>query len=264
MKWQWVEFNKGQINYGDGDKLVKIAQQNNMKVRGHTLVWHNQLPFFVNSIPKADFNKTMQKHIEDEVTHYKGSIYAWDVVNEPFNEDGTFRESVFYQNLGESYIADALRFAHKADPDAKLYINDYNVEGINKKSDALYKLVSQLKKDGIPIHGVGLQSHFILWQVPTDLEKNMKRFSDLGLDVAITELDIRLNASYGHEPPSHTWTTEELKGQADQYAKVVKGCLAVPRCVGITIWGLTGSSQPWHDDYQPKPALAAIEAALKG
>jgi len=264
MKWEWVEYNKGQLNWGDGDKIVKFAQENNMTVRGHTLLWHTQLPSWVKSIPKADFNKTMQKHIEEEVTHYKGSLYSWDVVNEPFNEDGTFRDNVFYQNLGESYIAEALHLAHKADPKPKLYINDFNVEGINKKSDALYKLVSQLKKDGVPIHGVGLQSHFILHQIPEDMEKNMKRFADLGLDVAITELDIRLNPEYGKEPPSHNWTAEQLKAQADEYAKVVKTCLAVPKCVGITIWGLGGSAQPWHDNSEPKPAVAAIEAALKG
>jgi endo-1,4-beta-xylanase len=209
----------------------------------------------------------MKKHITDEVTHYKGKIYAWDVVNEPFNEDGTFRDSIWHKNFGSDYIAEALKLAHAADPNAKLYINDYNVEGKNSKSDALYKLVKELKSKDVPIHGVGLQAHFILGQIPHDLATNMERFAALGLDVAITELDIRIQL------PS---TAEKLAQQAKEYASVFKACLSVPKCVGITIWGFTdkhswipsvfqgyGDALPWDANYKPKPAVAAIEEALK-
>jgi endo-1,4-beta-xylanase len=209
----------------------------------------------------------MKKHITDEVTHYKGKIYAWDVVNEPFNENGTFRDSIWYKNFGSDYIAEALKLAHAADPNAKLYINEYNVEGENDKSDALYKLVKELKTQGVPIQGVGLQSHFILEQIPRDLATNMERFSDLGLDVAITELDIRIKL------PS---TAQKFAQQAKDYASVFKACLSVPKCVGVTIWGFTdkhswipstfhgyGDAHPWDANYEPKPAVDAIEEALE-
>jgi len=157
---------------------------------------------------------------------------------------------------------------HAADPKAKLYINDYNVEGKNQKSDGLYNLVKELKSKGVPIHGVGLQAHFILGQVPHDLAANMERFAALGLDVAVTELDVRILL------PT---TDEKLAQQAKEYAIVFKDCLSVPKCVGITIWGVTdkhswipsvfngyGDALLWDINYHPKPAVAAIEAALKG
>jgi endo-1,4-beta-xylanase len=268
MKWQSVEGTKGQLKYTDADKLVELGQQNHMKIRGHTLIWHSQIPDWLNSLSKTELESTMKKHITDEVTHYKGKIYAWDVVNEAFNEDGTFRDSIWHKNFGSDYIAEALKLAHAADPNAKLYINDYNVEGKNSKSDGLYKLVKELKSKDVPIHGVGLQAHFILGQVPHDLQQNMERFTALGLDVAITELDIRIQL------PSNA---EKLAQQAKDYASVFKACLSVPKCVGVTIWGFTdkhswipsvfqgyGDALPWDANYKPKPAVAAIEEALKG
>jgi endo-1,4-beta-xylanase len=209
----------------------------------------------------------MKKHITDEVTHYKGKIYAWDVVNEAIGDDGNMRDTIWHKNFGNNFIAEAFRLAHEADPNAKLYYNEYNVEGKNHKSDVMYKLVQDLKNQSVPIHGVGFQSHFSLGQVPHDLQQNMERFAALGLDVAITELDIRM------EMPS---TPEKLAQQARDYASVVKACHAVSRCVGVTFWGISdkhswipsvihgsGDALPWDVNYQPKPAVAAMEAALK-
>jgi endo-1,4-beta-xylanase len=267
MKWDSIEGTKGTLTYSGGDSIATLAENNSMKLRGHTLIWHSQMPNWVNSVAKADMNATIQKHITEEATHYKGKIYAWDVVNEPFNEDGTYRTSVFYNTLGKDYIPLSLRYAHAADGNAKLYINDYNVEGKNKKSDALYELVSQLKKDNVPINGVGLQAHFIVGQIPSDLQDNMKRFSDLGLDVAITELDIRMQL------PA---TADKLAQQAKDYASVFSTCLKVSRCVGVTVWGITdkhswipdvfsgyGAALLWDENYKPKEALSAVETALK-
>jgi len=268
MKWDGTEPSSGQFSFANTDVDAAFATNNSMKLRGHTLVWHQQLPSWVNSVAKANMNSTMQKHIEGVAGHLKGKVYAWDVVNEPFNEDGTLRSSPFYNNLGEGFIASAFTFAHAADPNAKLYLNEYNNEGINAKSTGMYNLLSKLVKNEVPIHGAGFQAHFIVGQLPKDLTQNLKRFSDLGLDVAITELDIRVKT-----PASDA----DLKQQAADFATVAKSCLAVERCVGITVTGSIdsnswvqsqfpgyGAPNLWDDNYNQKLAYTSFATALKG
>ncbi|WP_406346687.1 endo-1,4-beta-xylanase [Streptomyces sp. NBC_00648] len=268
MKWDTTEPSRGSFNFAPADRLVSFAQANSMKLRGHTLVWHSQLPSWVSSLPTAQVKAAMESHITNEVTHYKGKLYAWDVVNEPFNEDGSFRTDAFYNAMGSGFVADALRTARAADPDAKLYLNDYNIEGQNAKSDAMYNLVKTLKSQGVPLDGVGFQAHFILGQVPSTFKANLQRFTALGVNVAITELDDRIQL------PA---TTASLAQQANDYAGVVNTCLAVTGCVGITQWGV-GDADSWipgtfpgygaatlYDaDYRPKPAYAASATALGG
>jgi len=210
----------------------------------------------------------MNDHIALEVGRYKGRLAAWDVVNEPFNEDGTYRQTLWYNGLGTGYIAQALTAARAADPAARLYINDYNVEGVNAKSTALYNLVKSLKEQGVPIDGVGLQAHLIVGQVPSTLQQNIQRFADLGVDVAITELDIRMTL-----PSDST----KLAQQAADYKAVMNACVAVARCAGVTVWGFTdsdswvpstfpgeGAATPYDENYAPKPAYYAIAEALGG
>jgi endo-1,4-beta-xylanase len=214
-----------------------------------------------------ELNDTLKKHIDKVVTRYKGKIYAWDVVNEVIEDNGKFRKSIWFKNFNETYISNAFYWTHSVDPNAKLYINDYNIESINDKSDGLYSLVSKLLKDGIPIHGVGFQSHFIVGKISEDLVKNMQRFADLGLDVAITELDIRIKLPE---------TEDKLEQQAKDYSTVFKACQSVSKCVGVTLWGFTdkyswipqhfkdyGSALPWDNNYDEKPAVSAIEEVLK-
>jgi len=268
MKLQAIEKTKGHRDYTEADKLVEFAQQNKMKVRGHTLVWHIHNPDWLQELSKTELQSFLHKHITEEVTRYKGKIYAWDVVNEVFEENGTLRDSVYHKNLGSGYIADAFKIAHEADPNAKIYINDYSTEGKNNKSDGLFKLVSELKSQGVPIHGVGFQSHFLSGQIPTDFAENLKRFTDLGLEVAITELDIRIQL------PA---TNEKLAQQAKEYGHIFKTCVSLPGCVGVTTWGFTdkyswipgffkgyGDALLFDNNYHPKPAVTSIEAALKG
>ena len=266
MKWDTTEPSNGSYNFGPGDQIVSFAQSHNMRVRGHNLVWHSQLPSWVTNLPLSQVQGVMEAHITTEATHYKGKVYAWDVVNEPFNEDGTLRQDVFYQAMGSGYIADALRTAHAADPNAKLYLNDYNIEGMNSKSNGLYALAQTLLSQGVPLNGIGLESHFILGQVPSSMLSNMQRFANLGLDVAVTELDDRIQL------PA---TSANLQQQASDYATVVNDCLAVSRCVGVSQWGVDdghswipgtfpgyGAATMYDANYQPKPAYTATATAL--
>jgi endo-1,4-beta-xylanase len=268
MKWDTTEPSNGNYNFGPGDGVVNVAQSHNMRVRGHNLVWHSQLPGWVNGLPRNQVQGAMEAHITTEVNHYKGRIYAWDVVNEPFNEDGSLRADAFYNAMGSGYLADAVRTAHAADPNAKLYINDYNIEGENAKSNALYSLAQSMLAQGVPLGGIGLEGHFILGQVPSSMLANMQRFAALGLDVAVTELDDRFQ-----QPASGA----SFQQQAKDYATVINDCLAVTRCPGVSQWGV-GDADSWvpgtfpgwgtptmyDNNYQPKPAYNATATALGG
>jgi endo-1,4-beta-xylanase len=268
MKWDTTEPSNGSYNFGPGDGTVSFAKAHGMRVRGHNLVWQNQLPSWVSSLPLNQVQQAMESHITTEVSHYKGQIYAWDVVNEPFNGDGSLVNDVFNQAMGSGYIADALRTAHAADPGAQLYLNDYSIEGENAKSNAMYSLVQSLLAQGVPINGVGFESHFILGQVPSDMLANMQRFAALGVNVAVTELDDRIQL------PA---TTANLNQQATDYATVVRDCLQVSRCVGVSQWGVGdadswipgtfsgwGAATMYDQNYQPKPAYSAALSALGG
>ncbi|AKH83023.1 endo-1,4-beta-xylanase [Streptomyces sp. CNQ-509] len=269
MKWDTVESSRGQFNFGPGDRIVDFAQQNGQSIRGHTLVWHNQLPGWVSSLPSGEVRTAMENHVTQVAGHYAGDIDAWDVVNEPFNEDGTFRNSPFYNAMGTDFVAHALRAAKAADPGAKLCINDYNIEGVNAKSTAMYNLVRDLKAQGVPIDCVGIQGHLaIQYGFPNDLRQNMQRFADLGVDVAITELDVRIQLPV---------SSEKEATQSQYYANVIDACLAVTRCTGVTVWGFPdkyswvpdvfpgeGSATLWNDSYQPKQAYNAVVEALGG
>ncbi|MFH8415383.1 endo-1,4-beta-xylanase [Streptomyces collinus] len=270
MKWGSVEPSRGTYNWAEADGIVDFAETHGQQVRGHTLLWHQQNPGWLasGSWTRDQLGAIVQDHIATEVGRYKGRVAAWDVVNEPFNEDGTYRPTLFHTTLGQDYIAQALTWARAADPGAKLYINDYNVEGVNAKSTALYNLVKSLKERGVPIDGVGLQAHLIVGQVPSTLQQNIQRFADLGVDVAITELDIRMQL------PA---TQAKLTQQAADYKAVTTACVAVARCTGVTVWGFTdsdswipdtfpgqGAATPYDENYRPKPAYHAIAEALGG
>jgi endo-1,4-beta-xylanase len=268
MKWQYTEPSQGRFDYTAAEEIADLAESNGQSVRGHTLVWHNQLPSWVNDVPAGELLGVMRNHITHEVDHFQGRLIHWDVVNEAFEEDGSRRQSVFQQKIGDSYIAEAFKSARAADPDVKLYYNDYNIEGIGPKSDAVYEMVKSFKAQGIPIDGVGMQAHLIAGQIPASLQQNIRRFADLGVDVALTELDIRMTLPR---------TAAKDAQQATDYGTVVEACLAVSRCVGITIWDYTdkyswvpsvfpgqGAALPWDENFAKKPAYHAIATALNG
>ena len=268
MKWDTIEPNNGSFNFGPGDGVVSFARAHGMRVRGHNLVWQNQLPSWVSNLPLNQVQQAMERHITTEASHYKGQLYAWDVVNEPFNGDGSLVNDVFNRAMGSGYIADALRTAHAADPGAQLYLNDFNIEGENAKSNGMFNLVQSLLAQGVPINGVGFESHFIVGQLPSSMLANMQRFAALGVNVAVTELDDRIQL------PA---TTATLNQQAADYATVVRDCLQVSRCVGVSQWGVGdadswipgtfsgfGAATMYDQNYQPKPAFNATLSALGG
>ncbi|MFJ6793972.1 endo-1,4-beta-xylanase [Streptomyces sp. NPDC091268] len=269
MKWDTTEPVQGQFDFAKGDVITGFAAQHGQTVRGHTLVWHSQLPGWVGALPPVQVEAAMTRHVTEEATHYRGAVTAWDVVNEPFNEDGTFRTSPFYTAMGSDYIATALRAAHAADPDAELYLNDYNIEGLGAKSDAMYALVRELLNEGVPLDGIGMQAHLaVQYGFPYQMRANMQRFADLGLDVAVTELDVRMQL------PADTAKTAT---QSSYYRQVVEACLAVERCVGLTVWDYTdkyswvpstfpgeGAANLYDENLLPKPAYSAVRTSLGG
>ena len=269
MKWQLVEPVQGQFDYAAADGLVRFAQRNHDKVRGHTLVWHNQLPNWLTggSFTNEQLRDLLHKHITDEVTHFRGKIWAWDVVNEAFNEDGTLRDTIWRTALGDGYIADAFRWAHRADPHAKLFYNDFNIEGVNPKSDAVFALLTQLRRQGVPVQAVGAQGHLdTQFPIPTGIVQNLRRFADAGMDSAITEADVRSVL-----PVDAT----ESAAQSAGYSAMLQGCLLVRRCLSFTVWGFTdkyqwvpsvfageGSAALWDENFHPKPAYDQVRIDL--
>ncbi|QRW19862.1 endo-beta-1,4-xylanase [Rhizoctonia solani] len=230
-KWDAIEPSRGSFNFGGFDTLVNFAQSNGKLVRGHTFVWHSQLPSWVNNIgDSGTLTSVIQNHISTIGSRYRGKIYAWDVVNEILNEDGTLRSSVFSRVLGENFVAIAFKAARAADPSAKLYINDYNLDYTNSKVNGMVNLAG----------GAG------------GLLGAMQALAGTGVpEVAITELDI-------------------ASANGNDYATAVKACTQVPSCVGITVWGVSdkdswrSGSSPllFNGSYQKKAAYNSVISAL--
>jgi endo-1,4-beta-xylanase len=267
MKWAVIEPSRGDFQFGAADEIVDQARGAGQKVRGHTLVWYFQLPDWVKQLGAAELRAATREHIRRVMGHYAGDVGVWDVVNEPITDRGGLRQSVFERRLGPDYIADAFRTARAADADAKLYLNEIGAEGINPKSNRLYELVRDLKAQGVPIDGVGFQTHANLAGLPSSFVDNMRRFRALGLDVAITEADVALRL-----PPS----AADLRKQAEIYAQIVRDCLAA-ECRSLTFWGFTdgrswisetqagmGAATLLDDQLRPKPAFFAVQQALGG
>jgi len=269
MKWDTVEPSQGNFQYSKGDSIVSFAKSHNQIMRCHTTVWYNQLPNWVSSINNnGTLINALKNHVTQEVNHWKGQCYAWDVVNEAFEDSGPFRNSVFYRLIGTEFIPIAFMAAAAADPSAKLYYNDYNIETSGAKATQTYNVVKAMKNRGIKVDGVGLQAHFVVGQTTRAAQVSiLNYYAALGVEVAYTELDIR----FQQLPPS----SQQLQQQATDYVGVVGACLDVAACVGITVWDFadkyswipgvfSGNGQAcfWSDNYSTKPAYTSVIALL--
>jgi len=277
MKFEVIHPQEDIYDFKRADQIIAFATQNGMLVRGHPLVWDLQLPSWVleayqgDALKPEEWKELLRDHIRTLVQHYRGQIYAWDVVNEAVAEDGTLRETIWVKTIGPEYIALAFQWAHEIDPQALLFYNDNGGEGLNPKSQGIYELVQRLLQEGVPIHGVGLQTHTYLNGPPaaTELAQNIKRLGDLGLIVHITEMDVRIQYSSFSEEVN-------LDQQARKFAMVFQTCLKAPNCKAFVTWGPTDyhswipghTGQPdapllFDKNYMPKPAYQAIIELLQ-
>ncbi|MBO3743230.1 endo-1,4-beta-xylanase [Actinoplanes flavus] len=261
MKWAEVEAVRGTYTWEKADQLVAFAKRNRQLVRGHTLLWHNQLPAWLSTdgytttLSNEEVKAALKEHIFAQMRHFKGDIWQWDVVNEAFDDNGQPRQTIWYKAWGGTgYIADAFRWAHQADPRALLFYNDYNLEFTGPKSNAVYELVKSLKAQRVPIHGVGFQGHLSTQYGYPDLLSNLERFAALGQKVALTEVDVRTLT----KPEAVNVPVDALAPYAQEsyWSRSLKACLAVRACISFTPWGF-GDSYSWVPGWFSDPQEGA-------
>ena len=273
MKFRFLHPERDRYDFTDADTLVTFAEDNNMKVRGHTLVWHIELPKWLTEgkFTRQQLLQILRDHIYTVVGHYRGKVFAWDVVNEGIGDNNALRDTIWLRGIGPEYIDLAFRWAHEADPKARLFYNDYGGEGLGAKSDAIYNLVRGMLQRGLPIHGVGLQMHVGLNNAPppADVAVNIQRLTALGLDVHITEMDVKIQNGTGTQ-------AERFAAQAKIYRDMLAVCLSQRICQAFVLWGFTDKHSwiPWYtkkpdaalifdNSYRPKPAYNALREVLR-
>jgi endo-1,4-beta-xylanase len=304
LKWEVVHPEQQSFDFSQADQVVEFAIRNKMKVRGHTLVWHHQNPKWLSqgNFTSHELAQLLEQHIKTVVGHYRGKILAWDVVNEAFDElhPGTLRSTIWRDQPGiatassfepraasnlarselearspqqaYSYIERCFRWAHEADPHALLFYNEAEAETMNAKSDAIYAMVHDFRQRGVPIDGVGFQMHIAnLHADVASISANINRFTALGVQVHITEMDVALPVdANGNARP------EDLQLQADIYREIATACVSHPGCTAIQTWGFTdkyswigshakhaqGAALPFDRNYRAKPAYLALRNTL--
>jgi endo-1,4-beta-xylanase len=282
MKWAATEPSHGVFDFRAGDRVVQFAQARSMKVRGHNLLWGKYNPVWLKRgrFTPPQLCRIMKNHIQMVVRHYRGQVFAWDVVNEALDSEGHLRHTVWYDEpgiglagKGTAYIAQAFRWAHQADPQALLFYNEVGADGINARSDAMYEMVKDFKRLGVPISGVGLQMHvFNRGDILSQLARNIARFTKLGVEVQITEMDVALPVA-GDSLASNS----RLEWQAKIYRSVATACAENPGCTAFQMWGFTdryswipgytqgkrGAALIFSAEYRPKPAYQAVVEAFQ-
>ncbi|GAA3455718.1 endo-1,4-beta-xylanase [Dactylosporangium matsuzakiense] len=288
MKWQLVEPTQGTYDWSGGDNLVAFARAHDQLVRGHTLAWHNQLPTWLTdgvtngTISNDQLRALLRKHVTDEVTHFRGKIWQWDVANEFFTDSTPSQmnpNDFWVSHLGTGILEDVFRWARAADPHAILCYNDYNIggeDGSNAKADAVYAWAKQALADRVPLDCIGDQGHLDTQYgfSGTLMQQDLQRYADLGLKVAITEADVRtfVNNATDNVPTDHL----AVFAQPFEYDQMLKACLFVRQCISFTIWGLTDASS-WipavfagegyaliYDiNLNPKPAYTVMQQDLR-
>jgi endo-1,4-beta-xylanase len=277
MKWWTVRPSADAFDFSQGDEVVRFAQAHGIKIRGHCLVWdHNNPDWLANGhFTPERLSHLLQEHITTVMKHYADQVFAWDVVNEALDENGRFKNSLWYNQPGigfagkdSAYVEQAFRWAREADPHALLFYNDNGGEGLNRKSDAIYAMVKDFKLRGVPIDGVGLQMHIFNLNVDAPaIAANIARLTALRLQVHITELDVSLPVDSNGQVSS-----DDLRRQAEIYRAVTHACLQNSGCTAIQTWGFTdkyswigshshgtqGGALPFDRAYKPKPAYKTM------
>lgn len=273
MKFGPLRPSRTTFDFDEADALAAFAEARRMGMRGHTLVWHQQLPFWVTN-PNAGWTRdaltdVLREHIRTVAGRYAGRVGAWDVVNEVVDDGGGgLRPTVWLDVIGEAYIPIAFQVARDVDPEAALFYNDYGIEDLDAKSEQAYRLVEQWVADGVPIDGIGFQMHVTADDPPDprDVAANMRRYADLGLEVHVTEMDVRIRGPVDDAA---------LARQAEVYAQLLGVCLDEPSCTAFVLWGFTdryswvpdtfpgqGSALIFDEAYEPKPAYDALRQTL--
>lgn len=296
MKWERIHPRPGEYDFEQADRFVAFGEQNDMFTVGHTLVWHSQIPDWVfetdagEPVSRDTLLRRMRDHIFTVVNRYEGRVDAWDVVNEAVVDDGELRESPWLNIIGPEYIAKAFEYAHKADPEAELYYNDYSLTDPQKRTGTL-ELIDSLRAKNVPITGIGLQSHHTLTTpTPEQQDSTIEAFANLGLNVMITELDVavlprpsnvdgaeiteRATSDADVDPYPKALPDSMQHRLANRYADLfsvyVKRQDVIDR---ITFWGVTDADS-WLNDWpipgrtsypllfdrsnEPKPAFDAV------
>jgi endo-1,4-beta-xylanase len=304
LKWETVHPEPQSFDFSQADQIVDFATRHGMKVRGHTLVWHQQNSKWLTEgkYTSEELAQILEKHIKTVAGHYRGKIFAWDVVNEAFDElhPGTLRSTIWRDQPGievaasseprasskparseikaqsskhgYSYIERCFRWAHEADPQALLFYNEAEAEVVNAKSDAIYAMVRDFRQRGVPLDGVGFQMHIAHLNADVaSISANIARFTALGVQVHITEMDVSLPVDANGNP-----RPEDLQRQADIYREIADACLSHPGCTAIQTWGFTdkyswigshskhtqGAALLFDRSYRAKPAYEALRNAL--
>lgn len=257
MKFEHLQPRKGEFTFDVADDFLAFAQENDMKMRGHTLVWHNQTPdwFFLdddgNDLSREELLARMKEHISTVVSRYKGKIHAWDVVNEAVLDHGDdlYRQSKWLEIIGEDFIDYAFHYAHEADPDALLFYNDYN-ESDPVKRRKIYQLVKGLLDRGVPIHGIGLQSHWNLYSPSIkDIKQSIEGYAELGLKLHVTELDVSMFSFDDKRTDITSPTKEMLYLQAERYQQFFEVFHMYRDVIeSVTFWGVS-DAYTWLSDF---------------
>lgn len=252
MKFSVIQPEHGRFDFTQADALVAFAEAHHMQVNGHVLVWDQQLPDWLaqGHFSSDELKAILREHIQTVVARYRGRVASWDVAAEAVGEDGKPRETFWSRGIGPDYLALAFRWAHEADPQARLRYNDYGGEGAGTKSDGIYTLVADLRTHRVPIDAVGLQMHLSLNDAPRaeDVRLNMKRLAALGLETDITEMDVMLSLPANRAA---------LRKQAVLYDAMLHACLAVPQCRSFSTWGAT-DRYSWIPEFFPGQGAALL------
>lgn len=282
LKFINTQPEEGVYSFDNADKIIDFAIENNMKVRGHTLICDNQTPDWVfkdkngMAAERELVLERMKLYIQNIIEKYRNKVYCWDVVNEAIddNDEILLRETRWKSCIGNDYIDKAFIFAHEADPNALLFYNDYNGE-VDAKREKIYNLVKGMISRGVPIHGIGLQGHYDLhFPQLSDIRRTIEKIAELGIKIQITEMDISVFKFDDHSRNLTKPTPEMIKKQTELY----EGIFAIFReyrdvISGVTLWGVT-DAYTWRDDFpikgrkdwpllfnkdfSPKPALNSI------